>query len=74
MNEFAMFMKTHHGHSLAFNEKRGKYNDNASQMYWECWQSAQQSVQPTAFGVGMRARLGHWLVSLGQYLIQNDGG
>jgi hypothetical protein len=36
--------------------------------------AAEQSVQPTASGVGMRARLGHWLVSLGQSLIQNGGG
>ena len=36
--------------------------------------AAEQNVQPTAFGVGMRARLGYWLVSLGQSLIQNGGG
>lgn len=36
--------------------------------------AAEQSVQPTASGVGTRARLGHWLVSLGRFLIQNGGG
>ncbi|QIK38172.1 hypothetical protein GWK36_09495 [Caldichromatium japonicum] len=36
--------------------------------------AAQQNVQPTASGAGMRARIGRWLISLGQSLIQNGGG
>jgi len=36
--------------------------------------ASQQSVQPTAFGVGWRARLGNWLIRLGESLIQNGGG
>lgn len=35
--------------------------------------AAQQYAHPTAFGVGMRARLARWLVSLGKSLIQNSG-
>ena len=42
--------------------------------WWLNKNAAEHSVHPTAFGVGMRARLGHWLVSLGQSLIQNGGG
>lgn len=36
--------------------------------------AAQQSVHPTASGIGMLARFGHWLVRLGWCLIQNGGG
>lgn len=36
--------------------------------------SAQQSVQPTAFGVGKRGHLANLLVSLGKYLIKIGGG
>ena len=36
--------------------------------------AAQQYVHPTAFGVGVRARLARWLVSLAKSLIQNGGG
>jgi len=36
--------------------------------------AAEQSVPPTAFGAGWRARLAHWLISLSYRLIQNGGG
>ena len=35
--------------------------------------SAQQSVQLTASGVGMRARFGNWLVRLGNQIAGNGG-
>ena len=35
--------------------------------------SAQQSVHLTAFGVGMRARFGNWLASLGERIAQSGG-
>ena len=47
-NEFEMFMKTHHGVSLARDEARDKYKYGDAQMYWECWNAAQQSVQADA--------------------------
>jgi hypothetical protein len=74
MNEFAMFMKTHHGVSLARDEARDKYKYDDAQMYWECWNAAQQSVQPTAFGAGGRGLLANLLVSLGKYLVKIGGG
>jgi len=36
--------------------------------------AAQQSVQPTAFGVGKRGHLANLLVSLGKYLVKIGGG
>lgn len=35
---------------------------------------AEQSVHPTASGVGWRVRLGNWLIRTGESLIQNGGG
>ena len=35
--------------------------------------AAQQSVYPTASGVGMLARFGNWLVRVGQWFIQHGG-
>lgn len=37
-------------------------------------EAAQQSVQPTAYGVGKRGHLANLLVSLGKYLVKIGGG
>lgn len=49
--------------------------DIANPLEWVLVQkSAQQSVQPTASGVGMLARLGKFLVGLGCRLVYFGGG